>query len=375
MSAVPLQTAVPPGQHAPFATVSEKDRTAWILVATAMGIAFTTLSLLTRLTIRAFINRGWGWDDLMTVVATVLTWIQSILILAATTNGLGKSITLIPPLLQSRIEQLYYASSLFYVSALELSRISTVLFLRRLLAPNSPQLRYSTALLVLVPTSGFAFFLAAALQCNLSQPWAILNGQCSAPGWFLKWQVHGAFSMLFEVAIFVCPTWLVWQLQAGKELKAEVISSFAPRLITLVFTALRLTSFKASSFKRDTTLSLAPYICYTQAELAFALMAATIPTARKLMLSFITYYNGRGYSDSVSGGGIWDGSETIKSQTTRTSNGGSYQMDFLRSAANRKRAVAYAGADELGSGIGKGGSEEMIIRKETIVEIAVDEPG
>ncbi len=37
--------------------------------------------------------------------------------------------------------------------------------------------------------------------------------------------------MLSEVAIFICPVWLVSQLQTKADLKAEVISSFAPRLM------------------------------------------------------------------------------------------------------------------------------------------------
>jgi len=62
---------VPLGQHPPFATVTEDDHTAWILVAETTGIAFTCMALLTRIEIRSSINRGWSWDDTSIVIATV----------------------------------------------------------------------------------------------------------------------------------------------------------------------------------------------------------------------------------------------------------------------------------------------------------------
>lgn len=71
MSAVPAATAVPPGQHAPFATVTENDHTAWIIISTAMGMAFTLLALLTRGLIRKYINRGWALDDTVLSISTV----------------------------------------------------------------------------------------------------------------------------------------------------------------------------------------------------------------------------------------------------------------------------------------------------------------
>ncbi len=60
MSAVPLETSVPAGQHEPLATVTSEDHEAWILIVAAMGVAFTATTLLTRSLIRAFVNRGWG---------------------------------------------------------------------------------------------------------------------------------------------------------------------------------------------------------------------------------------------------------------------------------------------------------------------------
>ena len=62
---------MPPGQHPPFATVTEDDHAAGIIIATAMGIAFTALVIVARAFIRRYINYGWQWDDTSIVISTV----------------------------------------------------------------------------------------------------------------------------------------------------------------------------------------------------------------------------------------------------------------------------------------------------------------
>jgi len=62
---------IPPGHSPPFAIVEDDDHRAWILVAAALGVSFTLVTLITRILIRLFVNRGWGLDDTLCVVSTV----------------------------------------------------------------------------------------------------------------------------------------------------------------------------------------------------------------------------------------------------------------------------------------------------------------
>lgn len=62
---------VPPGHYAPFAVVTEDDHRAWILVAAALGVSFTLVTVTTRILIRLFVNKGWGVDDTLCIVSTV----------------------------------------------------------------------------------------------------------------------------------------------------------------------------------------------------------------------------------------------------------------------------------------------------------------
>ncbi|KAK3703659.1 hypothetical protein LTR37_014355 [Vermiconidia calcicola] len=361
---VPAATAVPPGQYPPLATVSQTEHSAWILIATALGLAITILSLLARVIIRKFINPPWHLDDTWIVVSTVIDFIQSALVMAASSSGLGNSIDSISPRELPRILQLYYASNILYVLASDLSKASVVLFVRQLLPRGSIGRKFNTALLIAVPVSTLAFLPATALQCDLTQPWNIA-GQC--PGWFVRWEIQGIVASLIEVAIFFTPVYLTWSLQAKASLKLEVISPFALRLLILIFTGFRLSSFNQSKFASNPTLYEAQYICWTQAELSYSIMAATIPTARKLVLNFITYYNGGGFGNTVanSQSGTRDPSQSYQMKSFK--KGSSAQPhSMLGSGHYRATAKAQDRADGI---MRDSDSQEMIIKKEVTVDL------
>ncbi|KIW33264.1 uncharacterized protein PV07_00131 [Cladophialophora immunda] len=352
MSAVPLYTAVPSGQYPPFAVVTDNDHRAWIIIAAAMGISFMLVALVTRVLIRKFVSLGWALDDTILTISTGVAFVQASLILSACADGLGTPIKLISPELQARIEKSYYMSNLLYLCALDLSKVSTILFLRRLMAPGSNMRWYCTILVGMVPATTVVFVLAVALQCDLSHPWVIVHQKCS--GWFLRWEVQGAVSSLFEVAIFAAPIWLVLKLRKPLETKLEIVAPFALRLLIIVLTGLRLASFDQADFATDPTLRESRYICWTQAEMSYAVIGATLPTARRLVLDLITFYNG-GYFGS----------------TAESANrSGAYQMTKLTSRVKRNAKLASTRTDQdAACDDGDNNSQEMIIRKDITVEV------
>jgi hypothetical protein len=73
MGAVEAVTKIPTGQSAPFARLTDDDHRAWIIIASAIGVSFTMLALISRTFIRFFVLTGWGLDDSLTIVSTVST--------------------------------------------------------------------------------------------------------------------------------------------------------------------------------------------------------------------------------------------------------------------------------------------------------------
>jgi hypothetical protein len=48
---------------------------------------------------------------------------------------------------------------------------------------------------------------------------------------FVRWEIQGIVSSLFEVAIFVSPLWLVRDLQKPLTMKVQIFTPFALRLV------------------------------------------------------------------------------------------------------------------------------------------------
>ncbi|KAK6388710.1 hypothetical protein LTR65_007383 [Meristemomyces frigidus] len=75
---------------------------------------------------------GFGIGDAFVSGSTVLTVVQSVLSIAATGEGLGKSFDTSPKDIHDWVQQRFYAAQLLFTIALGLSKMAIGLFLRRL---------------------------------------------------------------------------------------------------------------------------------------------------------------------------------------------------------------------------------------------------
>lgn len=170
---------VPEGQYPPFAVVTPDDHSAWIIIAAALGLVCSLIFGALRIVVRLTISPKFKLDDYSLLVATLLTIIQSSIVLGACSRGLGKSVDLLPLEEQNEVQRMYYTSNLFFVLALGMSKMSVVFFLLRL----SPVKRHKLAFnLTLGMTAAWtiASFFAVALQCNLQHAWLSVNEDCTA---------------------------------------------------------------------------------------------------------------------------------------------------------------------------------------------------
>lgn len=168
---------VPEGQHAPFAVVTPDQHAAWIIIATAVGMSCSLFFGLIRFGVRKWIAPKFGLDDYTLGGSSALMVIQSAILLGACSNGLGNSIDLITEEAQATVQSLYYASNLFFILALGLSKVSVVFFLRRISRAKHHKLAYDVVIgLHVLWTVGS--FLALALQCDLSSPWTVIGRDC-----------------------------------------------------------------------------------------------------------------------------------------------------------------------------------------------------
>ncbi|KAF2160582.1 hypothetical protein M409DRAFT_28968 [Zasmidium cellare ATCC 36951] len=284
---------VPPGQTPPLAVITESDHRAWIFITAALGLSMTLLATGIRAFIRCGTRSAWGLDDGTLGVSTLLSFIQSSLVLAAASDGLGRSEVTTSGASKERAEKLYYASNMVYVLCLGCSRVAMVLFLRRL-TPVRIHVRILTALFAAEAAWMVAVLLVVALQCGVAQPWAL--GRHCGSAWFTTWEAAEAIGATFELTIFALAAWtLTWRIKMPSSKKAVIISSFGLRLAILIAViAARLSSFDKAGFFTDPTLHEAVFVCWTQAEMNLSIIAATIPIAHKFLLSLVTNYGGAG---------------------------------------------------------------------------------
>ncbi|EXJ56542.1 hypothetical protein A1O7_06886 [Cladophialophora yegresii CBS 114405] len=289
---------LPPGYSPPFYEVTDTDHTAWIIIATALCLCWLLLFAAIRVFIRCTITPGYGLDDVSVGIATVLAVIQSSLVLGACSDGLGRSVELISPEMLVEVQKSYYTSNIFFTLALGLSKMSVVFFLNRLTVVKTQKMVFH-ALTAFIATWTVGSTFAVALQCDLPHPWIIVDEKC--PGAFLRWKVIGALDIISELAIVLMAIYLVWGLFTTFSKKAIVVGAFAFRLGNIIAICFRLANFDKPERVSNPTLAEAIFIVWTQTELCYSLISATIPSLRPFVTNLNTQFGGMGAADSSSG--------------------------------------------------------------------------
>ncbi|KAK4541843.1 hypothetical protein LTR36_007375 [Oleoguttula mirabilis] len=158
--------------------------------------------------------------------------------------------------------------------------------------------------------------------------------------------------------MFIAPVWLAWGLQRPLETKLEIVAPFALRLFILILTGLRLGSFDQAGFATDPGLHEAKYIAFTQAELSYSMIAATFPTARRMMLNLTTFYNGGHFGETV----------VSQNQSHSGSRADVFAMKSMRKG-NTDVGRSRTGQDGGDMDDNDNDSQELIIRKDVVIEV------
>ncbi|KAL1589047.1 hypothetical protein WHR41_02091 [Cladosporium halotolerans] len=249
-------------QYPPFAVVSETDHTAWIIIAAAIGIPIILIFGGIRLAVRQPVNIG--LDDALIGGSTLVAIVQASLVLRACSYGFGKESAQIDRSLLTRVQELYYGSNILLLISLALSKASVAALLLRLCIEKT-QKKYFTGALAFVALWGLCSIFAVALQCNLSKPAILFDGECSYV--LLRWQIIGGMDIAWEVLVVAMAAYLMWNLQAPLATKIQVVFAFSFRLLLIAPIAFRFHTFPEARLAEDPSLPLASFVAWTQAEL------------------------------------------------------------------------------------------------------------
>ncbi|EED24129.1 conserved hypothetical protein [Talaromyces stipitatus ATCC 10500] len=359
---------VPPGQSPPFEVVDDQHHGAWIIIATALGVAITLVCWLIRLYVRFVLTSTFGIADWILAASSAMALIQSIIILAAAHYGFGTSIELLKSDIVVRIQNMLVASDVFYIISLYLAKISVMAILLQL----TPQRKHNLASWVVggVCTAWFVVsVLLITVDCEvIDRPGEPAAEHCTSL--LPRWRFITALDIITEIAWPALAITVVYGIKTSLNRKIVILSAFCSRLLIIIFTVLRL-HYEGPAFKSlDPTLAfIEPYL-WAETAMHYSLIACTAFCLRPFMIAVSTNYGTAGDEFLTSSGsrnrtGKISGSYAMKamSRSSRKKGGGGSMTgnSALRSTTSAVVGERYEGY--LSTRAGHGPSVEATRRK------------
>ncbi|KXT11672.1 hypothetical protein AC579_7044 [Pseudocercospora musae] len=296
-------TAITDDNHGPLLSIAAS----LMLVGMFMFLAF-----------RLYIRWPWrqliGWDDWAVIIGSLLAFGQSIAVFQAVKYGLGQKVNANSLELRTSLEQSILASDILSIMALTGSKLAVSLLILRL----SSFKRHVLASRIVT-----AFIILWGVTSTIGTGIIRSNFRLGPKS---GWIGVGTVSFIIEVALFLLPIYLVWNLQMKLSSKLTIIIGFAFRIPASALTLLRVLAVvsivKGGDNPDERTIDvfweyLIPTI-YTTIEMHYSLMAATIPCMHLFLKNFETGYL-RTTADQIDPSSTKAGSQTDSYVLGRTS--------------------------------------------------------
>ncbi|KAK4503152.1 hypothetical protein PRZ48_006580 [Zasmidium cellare] len=246
-----------------FTQITDDNHSGWLYIITLLSFVYVIIAFV----IRFIVKYGmYGHDDWALLVSTVLAVGQYIAVLAGLSKGLGKSSTLLS---NSQIDEIqrYSASYAFlYILAHCGSKISTGILTLRLFENGRTRNTYLCWFLV---AASAVFGLGSILSLALS-----------------RWYVVLALDVITETLLVVVPVFLLLDILIKRSAKITVTIVFGVRLVDIIFAALNLSRVASVIANPDPPLDIVPSLIWTQTELLWSILAASLPCLKTFMRPF-----------------------------------------------------------------------------------------
>ncbi|KAF9738730.1 hypothetical protein PMIN06_011150 [Paraphaeosphaeria minitans] len=341
-----------------FAPYGPENHSAPLWIVSILGLIYA----IGVLSIRLFIKRRvFGWDDSLIVAGTLTGLIQAIVFFKALKSGLGQVPEHITNL--STTGSLAFAAQILLLIALYLAKCSGILLLRRLFVRDQQNTgRLCDVVLGFTVVCGIATVVMSSAGCL---PTASFTEHCSSMN--TRWSVITALDIVTEVILLVLPAYLVWQLQMKTSYKLRIVAAFCFRILVIIFSILHLVARIKYTDSQPSPFNIVQPLIWHQTLLAWGLISATIPNLKAFLQSLSASWGGAdwGYTVKAYGNGTFE----MKSMGTQprshamasaTGTENATEMDQKYETRIQTRRAGER------SSLGSGGSQDMIIRKETV---------
>ncbi|KAF2724449.1 hypothetical protein K431DRAFT_318224 [Polychaeton citri CBS 116435] len=243
--------------------------------------------------LRTWIRRGnYGSDDLVILIATIITIVHIVCAYIALRQGLGQSendISSDPAgSMLNAIDQATLAAVVTFAFTLYLSKCAVLTFLARITKQRRRvQLYHICNGIVAVIGLASIFMLTVDCPSDSDFYWAFYKNRGSCPSQSARWQVFTLFDILTELLLIVLPTHLICSLQMPTKRKTKLLTAFYLRSPVIGLSIGRYYyTLRLSSPDTDYGLVSTLVMIWIVVQLTYALASSTISALKTFTESF-----------------------------------------------------------------------------------------
>ncbi|EZF21887.1 hypothetical protein H112_05061 [Trichophyton rubrum D6] len=263
-------TVVTPDNHGPI-----------IQIVTWFAMVVMILATALRLAVRYLTSHIPGMDDAIVVGSMLVNVGGVIAISLAVTHGLGRRESKLTEAQVSRAGQDVFASSIMYILAISLAKLSTLSFIERVVPANKYRGVIKGSLIFLLAWTVISI-IVYGLQCGVSAPWDPRStAKCFNIVAF--WSAATGIDVFTDLCLIVVPGWILWDLQMNKIQKRIVFGVFSSRGVVIAASILRATYLKDIDGSGDIMFDSVPYHVATQCHAMLNTIITCLPGFKPFM--------------------------------------------------------------------------------------------
>ncbi|KAI7239764.1 hypothetical protein KC330_g1713 [Hortaea werneckii] len=227
-------------------------------------------------------------DDWLIVAALVFTWGTAIATFVAIPDGMGKHMFVLTRSQFNRLWQNLFAYVNIYVIAVSFTKLSIVMFYKRVF--QIPKLAwYLVAVVLMYPIT------VVIVICNSCKPLEFFwtqytdpqaTGSCIDISTFFF--ANGIWAACIDVGLLIVPVPLVWKLQMHLRKRLAVVGVFLLAGFVVVASIVRIIMLQKNTQSNDPVWTIAPVYIWSSVEPFVGIICACLPTLSPLFKRFWT---------------------------------------------------------------------------------------
>ncbi|KAI5778019.1 hypothetical protein EDC01DRAFT_719575 [Geopyxis carbonaria] len=238
-----------------------------------------------RLYIRRFVIKSWGWDDVMVVIALIMTLLFSALGLTISQYGVGQHLWNVEPADLVIWLKVYYTALCTYLYVALSVKTSLIVFFLRIF-PSGPTQRYGKYIIGFLVAFSISGEFALTFQCRPVQAMydkTILDAKCwSNDTLFAVTMSQGVIMFVTDCIILILPMSSLWRLNQPLRKRLQVMILFSLGFVACAASLVRFTTLVYTKDQTDFTYSSAASLVWMNVEFNLGLVAGSLPSLRLL---------------------------------------------------------------------------------------------